>query len=299
MDFAAGLKTIVVAVDLQGRSGGAMEYARKLAGSYGARIVLVYSADPAEFATVENVPGSVIRTLPPEVKSELDRMAAELIREGIHSHSEVRQGVVAEMLVSVARERKAGLIVVGTEGRRGVGPLLVGSLAEQLVRKAHCPVLAVASDWNAGPLRPQPGGPVLLALQKDDAAPAAIEAARTLAATFERTLLVLHARSAQEAAAFLNPCVTTVKDFGLESDKQLKVRCIVKDGNPADVVEQAVQQHHPSILVIGVKRTSEQAGPHGTAFRLLARSRVPVLCVPPVNNLQSEVEEQLVITGAR
>jgi hypothetical protein len=36
------------------------------------------------------------------------------------------------------------------------------------------------------------------------------------------------------------------------------------------------------VLVIGVKRTSETSGPHGTAFTILARSRVPVLCVPPI-----------------
>ncbi|HUD75859.1 MAG TPA: hypothetical protein VMQ76_12370, partial [Terracidiphilus sp.] len=40
-------------------------------------------------------------------------------------------------------------------------------------------------------------------------------------------------------------------------------------------------QNHPCILVAGVKRASGTPGPHGTAFALLARSRVPVLCVPP------------------
>jgi hypothetical protein len=56
---------------------------------------------------------------------------------------------------------------------------------------------------------------------------------------------------------------------------------MVKDGNPADAMAEAIAQHHPCILVAGVKRTSETPGPHGTAFALLARSRVPVLCVPP------------------
>jgi ABC-type hemin transport system substrate-binding protein len=59
------------------------------------------------------------------------------------------------------------------------------------------------------------------------------------------------------------------------------VRFAVKDGNPADVMAEAIVQHHPSILVAGVKRSSDTPGPHGTAFALLARSRVPVLCVPP------------------
>ena len=81
----------------------------------------------------------------------LDKLASDLIREGIHSHSEVRQGAVAQMLVDVARQYDAGLIVIGTKGMAGAGPVVVGAIAEQLVRLAPCPVLAVAADWNAGP----------------------------------------------------------------------------------------------------------------------------------------------------
>ncbi len=63
----------------------------------------------------------------------------------------------------------------------------------------------------------------------------------------------------------------------------MTTRCIVKDGKPADAIASAIEQHQPGILVVGVKRTSETPGPHGTAFTLLAQSRVPVLCVPPEN----------------
>ena len=59
------------------------------------------------------------------------------------------------------------------------------------------------------------------------------------------------------------------------------MHCIVKDGNPADAIVEGIAENHPCILVAGVKRTSGTPGPHGTAFALLALSRVPVLCVPP------------------
>jgi hypothetical protein len=61
----------------------------------------------------------------------------------------------------------------------------------------------------------------------------------------------------------------------------LLVQELVKDGEPAEAAEVAIEQHHPCILVVGVKRTSGTPGPHGTAFSIMARSRVPVLCVPP------------------
>ena len=164
MSFAGGLRTIVVATDLEGRSEAALEYARKLASGYGARIVLVHGTDQLEYAVVDGVPGRVWQQLSEQARSVLDEMAADLLREGIHSHSEIRQGAVVDMLIDVARQYSAGLIVIGTKGRHGAGPIAVGAIAEELGRKSHCPVMTVAEDWNAGEFRPIPGGPVMLAI---------------------------------------------------------------------------------------------------------------------------------------
>jgi nucleotide-binding universal stress UspA family protein len=287
LSFADSMKTIIVATDLQGHSEAALEYARKLASAYGARIILAHGFDPLEYAHVSSVPGSLRRSMSEEARAALDELTANLLREGIPAHTELGQGNVAQMLVGVARQYEAGLIVVGTKGRQGAGPLFVGAIAEQLVRLAPCPVLAVAADWNAGDFRPTPGGPVLLAMERNEAAPAAVATACSLADTFGRVLIVLHARGPAEASAFLNPCATTLAEFGVKKSSQFPVRCVVKDGNPADVVAEAIAQYHPSILVAGVKRASKSAGAHGTAFALLARSRVPVLCVPPAVVLEA------------
>jgi nucleotide-binding universal stress UspA family protein len=281
MSFAANMKTIVVATDLDSQSEAALEYARKLAAAYGARIVLAHGVDPVDYAVVDAVPGRLLKGLTDKARAALDQMCGDLLREGIHSHSEIRQGVVAQMLVDVARQYEAGLIVIGTKGIEGAGPVIVGAVAEQLVRLAHCPVLAVAADWNAGEFRPTPGGPVLLAMEPNETAPAAAATAYSLAETFHRTLLVVHARGPAEASAFLNPCATTLDEFGVKVSGRFPVRCMVKDGNPADAIVAAIEQYHPCILVAGVKRASDTPGPHGTAFALLARSRVPVMCVPP------------------
>jgi len=87
-------------------------------------------------------------------------------------------------------------------------------------------------------------------------------------------------RSAAELAAGSNPCAT-MEDFGFRVRSKAEVRCLVKDGDPADAVAEAINEFHPCILVAGVKRASGTPGPHGTAFALLSVSRVPVLCVPP------------------
>jgi nucleotide-binding universal stress UspA family protein len=299
MSFASGMKTIVVATDLEGKSEAALEYARKLARGYGARIVLAHGLDPVEYAAVDTVPGRLRRGMTEQARAALDALSKDLLLEGIPSHSELRQGAVAQMLLDVARQYQAGLIVIGTKGREGAGPVVVGAIAEQLVRMAPCPVLAVSADWNAGEFRPTPGGPVLLALERNEAALAAVSMAQSLAETFHRTLIVLHARTAAEASAFLNPIASTVEEFGIEPKGRFPVRFIVKDGNPGDAVVEAIAQYHPSMLVAGVKRTSGTPGPHGTAFALLARSRVPVLCVPPEHVPATQPLEPLESVGTK
>ncbi len=291
MSFADQLKTIVVATDLEGQSEAALEYARKIAAAYGARLVLAHGLDPVEYADVDDVPGRIRRRLPEQARAALNEMAGELICEGIHSHSGLRQQGVVQMLLQVARQYNAGMIVIGTRGRQGAGPIAVGAIAEELVRHSPCPVLAVAADWNAGEYRPVPGGPVMLAHEHNDAEGPAVEAACSLAATFKRTLLVVHARSAAETIGFLNPSTPNLEDLGIRPAGEFPARFVVKDGNPAEAIPLAVLQYGPSILVTGVKRRSDSPGPHGTAFAFLASSRAPVLCIPAAEHAAAPLEE--------
>jgi glycine betaine transporter len=53
------------------------------------------------------------------------------------------QGVAAEAIVAQARQMPADLVVVGTHGRKGLDRLILGSVAETVVRNAHCSVLTV------------------------------------------------------------------------------------------------------------------------------------------------------------
>lgn len=294
MSFRSGLKTVVVATDLHGEAEAALEYARKLAGAYGARIVLAHGLDPLDYAAVHDVPEKVLHELNEQAREVLEKFCDDLLAEGIHSHSEIRQGDVVQTLVDVARDYEAGLIVIGSKGREGAGPVVVGAITERLVRAAACPVLAVAADWNAGPNRPTPGGPVLLAIERNEAATEAARTAYSLAEIFHRHLLMLHVRTPDEATAFLNPCSTRIEDYGIRQGGNVVVDCLVKDGEAASAIMETIAQRRPSILVIGVKRTSHTPGPHGTAFTLLARSRVPVLCVPPQSDSQRAQQEEVV-----
>ena len=72
MSFASGMKTIVVSTDLDGHSEAALEYARKLAAAYGARIVLAHGLDPVTYAAVDGVPGRLLRGLTEQARAALE-----------------------------------------------------------------------------------------------------------------------------------------------------------------------------------------------------------------------------------
>ena len=83
MGFESGLKTIVVAASLDGRSEAALEYARKLAAAYDARLVLAHGVDPVTYAAVGELPGKMRSELSEEASATLSQLAEELTKEGI------------------------------------------------------------------------------------------------------------------------------------------------------------------------------------------------------------------------
>src|SRR5690348_16182483 len=129
---------ILVAVDLSPVSDAVLETALGVAGARASELHLLHvlRAEPPELvATVH------FATVVEQTKSQL----AELTRKVPDSVGEVvihvRAGEPADQIVDLAGDIGADLIVVGTHGYRGVDRLLLGSVAESLVRRAPCAVL--------------------------------------------------------------------------------------------------------------------------------------------------------------
>jgi len=76
----------------------------------------------------------------------------------IHTH--VRVGHPIEEILQACVDFEADLLILGTHGRKGLQHLLIGSVTEQLVRQAHCPVLvARPKNYHGLPKSPPPSGP--------------------------------------------------------------------------------------------------------------------------------------------
>jgi nucleotide-binding universal stress UspA family protein len=135
------VRTVLHPTDFSDSSDTAFRLACSLARDYGARLVVLHVAPLPLAVSAEGV-----LVLPAELDLEaLGERLHELRPDGPTVRVEYRllQGDAAAEVLRVAKEIRSDLIVMGTHGRTGLGRLVMGSVAEQVVRKAACPVLTV------------------------------------------------------------------------------------------------------------------------------------------------------------
>jgi universal stress protein A len=141
----APITRILVPTDFSEGSEHALAYALTLADQVGATVRLVHVFDDP--ATV--IVGShVYVPMLPEMRAEvLTTIGRELTARAATAHrdvpTEVLTGAPATTIIDTARQHQCDLIVMGTHGRHGVAHLLLGSVAERVIRTAACPVLVV------------------------------------------------------------------------------------------------------------------------------------------------------------
>ena len=141
------METIVCAVDFSEPSDHALEYALMICSSFGARLMLLHVIE-VPFLPSYSMGGVPDLDLPLE---QLEESARERMEEVLSDCREQYDGVEGEVvagspfveIINYAREVRADMIVMGTHGRSGLKHLLIGSVAEKVVRKAPCPVLTV------------------------------------------------------------------------------------------------------------------------------------------------------------
>jgi nucleotide-binding universal stress UspA family protein len=140
------LKQILVPTDFSETSGVAAKYARALAMAFNADLHLMHvvenpyvSYDPMSFAAPDNF----FEELETQTRNRLMRLLAEW--EPLHPHVDVvtTRGSAFLEIIRYAQEHSIDLIVLGTHGRGPIAHMLIGGVAEKIVRKAPCPVLTV------------------------------------------------------------------------------------------------------------------------------------------------------------
>jgi nucleotide-binding universal stress UspA family protein len=142
------LKKILVATDFGEASDAALSYGRDLARTYGATLHVVNVAENilARYA------GDGTLAILPQLQNDVEEAARKRLeklvtgedRTLLHAKPVVLTALgTAEAIVEYADAQNVDIIVMGTHGRRALAHLLMGSVAERVVRTAPCPVLTV------------------------------------------------------------------------------------------------------------------------------------------------------------
>jgi nucleotide-binding universal stress UspA family protein len=142
---------ILVPLDFSTTSDAALDFARTVARSFGASLHLLHVFEDPVLATGF---AEAYAPLPPDTRAALiddagrqlaNRLSGE-DREQFRATTDVISGLSAMAIVEYAQDHDIDLIVMGTHGRTGMAHLVIGSVAERVVRLAKCPVLTVRAD---------------------------------------------------------------------------------------------------------------------------------------------------------
>ena len=140
------VNSILVPTDFSEPSDAALQYATDLARTLGARLYLLHVPGKTGENLEVNFPVGRFETA---ARERLDTLLSQSDIERLRPEYAVHIGTPAEEIVRYADARAIDLIIMGTHGRSGVAHLLLGSVAEQVVRAAPCPVLLVRQRKTA------------------------------------------------------------------------------------------------------------------------------------------------------
>jgi len=146
---------IVVPTDFSDFSLRALAYAIGLAEKYGSSLFVLYIAEPtlqvSDMAWVGVNDQSLKNEHAEEAQRQLEQLVRDQVPAGLPVTAEVRTGDAVEEIIQFAENKGADLVVMATHGRSGLSHMLMGSTAEQVIRKASCPVLTLKHPMQVIP----------------------------------------------------------------------------------------------------------------------------------------------------
>lgn len=133
---------ILVAIDFEKASMKALDVAKELSSKLGAEVMLAHVYQVPMF-TYPGLEPALLPTFSAEIGDAVKKAMSELKEQTGISKAVLREGEPASELLAIADEVSASMIVMGTHGRKGISHLLLGSVAERVVRQSKVPVLTI------------------------------------------------------------------------------------------------------------------------------------------------------------
>lgn len=142
------ISKILCPVDFSESSMHALDYAAAFARAHNAELLLLHVTQPLVYGIVEDPGGlnlyqGLEESMQQAAQSKLEEVEKNSREAGLEVKTMLILGTPFLEIIGVAKEKTVDLIVLGTHGRSGLSHVLMGSVAERVVRKAPCPVLTV------------------------------------------------------------------------------------------------------------------------------------------------------------
>jgi nucleotide-binding universal stress UspA family protein len=296
--MAAGIKpgwskpsTILFASEIPANEK-AFAFALAQAAEFGANLILFHAYDTLVVAASET---SGIRYYDYAAAArtemiQLEPLAQRVRKAGIPCEVVVRPGLAVDQILAFLREREIDRVVMGTHSPGPIGKLLVGSVAEAVLRTAKVPVYIVGPDVVDGSYRNFAIRTILGAVSMQEASHIVAGFAAELAEQHSARLILQHVIKPQERAEFLaGRSIDQVEDdlkslVPVELTGRLAVQAIVVPGDPTEELLYQARAQQADLIVLGAQGASAFAAitRHGVVYKVLAHAHCPVLTLSPV-----------------
>jgi nucleotide-binding universal stress UspA family protein len=138
------ISRILVPIDFSAASDSALRYGRALAETFSASIHLLHIIeDTIVYGGSDPLPHSIREDWERTARKQLSDVMTDAERERFKAELVIRTGAPFVEIVRYAKDFAADLIVMGAHGHGPIAHMLIGSVADKVVRKAPCPVLTV------------------------------------------------------------------------------------------------------------------------------------------------------------
>lgn len=273
------IERILAPLDGSTTAEGVLPHVRRLARATGAEIIL------AQAVPVAGVDGgeSVFRAAAQAATDYLAGIKDRLESGGFRTKVFVRAGGAAETVLGLVAEARASLLAVATHGRTGAQRLVLGSVAETLLRSTPVPVLAVRPFWTyelqpEGGVESEPIRTILMPVGSGGQSLCVMPAAVEMARLFKARVMILHARSPGHddvSDASITEIAGRFRKEGVEATT------LVEPGNPVDTILEACRSRAVDLAVLS---THGRGGLSRLVLgsvteEVLRQARVPLLVV--------------------
>lgn len=306
---STGPQAVLISTDLSKASDKPLRHALAVARHYGAKLYLTHVVSSLGYT----IAGPEAHELACEAtKREVGKLETELIAKGLLNGMAyefiIRKGEIWTQLQSVIHEKQIDLTVVGTHGRRSLGKMLIGSVAEQIFRHSNVPVLTVGPGCaeispteERGTLRP-----FLFATDFGPASLNALPLAISFADHFGAKLLLLHVAPVapipedfhwSRTTSDIRRLQETARQEGLERLHEavsanpsltIEPEFLVKFGTPGKVILHVASTVGADLIVMGVNRShpidAASHMPSATAYEVVCGAGCSVLTVRSTGN---------------